>query len=911
MLPPLFRIEPILQACQDNHLILTPNQRLRSKAIQAWGIYQQSLGKDVWQAPRILTLEQWFDECWKKLQSLTYPDSNTLIATPEQERVLWEKVTADCGLMQPEVLAKQAASGLQILEKWELGLDSLKEYSADSGIDTYLEWCSTFHTHLKKQGMICREKSYAIIGNAFEKSVLSVEENIHLVGFDDIPPLINTQLNKATNTLTHSNLHDYQPESLVRVNYNDTELEMAAAAEWAKSIIEKQSAEEGSPVRIGIIVPNLGQCRNLIERALINSFEGHSLLAETPRYTLPFNISAGIPLGNTPLISDTLKILKLSQHYWKVDQLCQLLFSPFWGKLSEEIKQRCQLVDWLQAKGVFDIGLSELRYQMEKIAEEDTCLFRYFSTIHQYQLENKGAKLPSDWVTFFLHQLDTMHWPGERQPDSHEYQQTQLWYRLLERFSGLDSTLGLITISSALQQLQQMANHQPFQAQVPDSPIQVLGILEGAGLHFTHCWVMGLHQNNWPPAPSPNTLLPVQLQRKHNMPHATSLRELTFAESLTQHYRHCAKHIIFSSPEYETDSEQALLVSTLIQDIPLSSLEISGQSHDFSHYLSKVFQSRQIEWVDCSSAPAVSASEMGEHSELKGGASVVKAQSINPFDAFSIYRLKAKGPLPPVMGFSPIEQGNILHQVLATVWDQIKQHSSLIAIATDTLFTLVHDNVSAEVKRCRNRKYQHLGEALCQIEIERQTSLILKWLEFEKARPPFTVVSIEDNCELVINGIKLQLRMDRVDQLEDGSYLILDYKTGTNTSNDWQGERPKEPQLPLYLLAHQIPVSGIAFAQINVRKQTLVGLQNGEHPTPGLSAIGDNRSGLPETWEAAKENWQQSIELLLQNYLSGNTIVDYRDKSSINHYKALLPLNRYYDKERLKSVIKSPTSPLL
>ncbi|MGH1441656.1 MAG: hypothetical protein ACRBBR_16195, partial [Cellvibrionaceae bacterium] len=76
MLPPLFRIDTILNACENKELILTANQRLKSKAIQAWGIHQEQTGKTVWRTPRIMTLEQWLSACWQSLQSQAYPDSN-------------------------------------------------------------------------------------------------------------------------------------------------------------------------------------------------------------------------------------------------------------------------------------------------------------------------------------------------------------------------------------------------------------------------------------------------------------------------------------------------------------------------------------------------------------------------------------------------------------------------------------------------------------------------------------------------------------------------------------------------------------------------------------------------------------------------------------------------------------------
>ncbi len=923
ILPPLFRIETIIDACDNNHLILTPNQRLRSKALQAWAMHKQSLNQEeTWQAPRIYSLEQWFEYCWNTLQGMTYPDSQAVIASAEQERIIWENITQNCDLMQPEAIAKQANDALRSLDRWQLSIQQLSSHDDDEGIQLFKQWCSSFKSHLQQRGLITREQSYQIIGDAFATDTLSKEPIIHLVGFDDIPPLFDAQLTKAATTVKVIDLQSYIPQSLCRTTYPDSEAEMAAAAEWAKTLLKSNSKSSDQAMRIGIIVPNLGQCRYQIERALINSFEGKSLLADSPRYTLPFNISAGIPLAETPLFTDTFLLLKLVQNKWSVENICQLLFSPFWGRQSEEIEDRCQLSTRLQSLGVFDIDLSELRYHAEKLAhnaentgdtgntpetDEKYSLFSYFSSIHQYQLNHKKKQLASQWVDVFLHQLDLMNWPGERQPDSLEYQQTQLWYQLLESFAGLDNVLGSISANEAIEQLQGMAKRQPFQAKVTDSPIQVLGVLEGAGLHFTHCWVLGLHQQAWPPVPTPNPLLPLALQREYQMPHSSSLRELEFAKSLTQNYRHCAETIVFSSPDYDSENELPLLPSQLISDIPITSENSAPGSNgisEFSHYLEALHHSQSMENIDCQSGPQVSERDFNEQGELGGGTGIIKAQSANPFDAFANYRLKARNPLPPVIGFSAIERGNILHQALASIWHKLKDQKTLIATDKQQLKAMVASAVSAEVQLLRKRKPLHLGITLCELETKRQTQLIMQWLEFETSRPPFTVVSIEESFSIKVKDALLKLRLDRVDQLTDengkNSYLIIDYKTGNSTVNDWQGERPKEPQLPFYLMTQQLksqfnPLVGISFAQINIHKQTLVGLHDGEHPINGLSAIGDSRADLPNNWPEAKEHWQKVLTRLFEDYLAGDCCVDYRDNASLLLNQDMLPLNRFYD----------------
>ena len=54
-----------------------------------------------------------------------------------------------------------------------------------------------------------------------------------------------------------------------------------------------------------------------------------------------------------------------------------------------------------------------------------------------------------------------------------------------------------------------------FQAESPDTPIQILGPLESTGLTFDALWLLGLDDYNWPPAPQSNPLLPNRLQRVH------------------------------------------------------------------------------------------------------------------------------------------------------------------------------------------------------------------------------------------------------------------------------------------------------------------------------------------------------------------------------------------------------------
>ena len=73
---------------------------------------------------------------------------------------------------------------------------------------------------------------------------------------------------------------------------------------------------------------------------------------------------------------------------------------------------------------------------------------------------------------------------------------------------------------------------------------------------------------------------------------------------------------------------------------------------------------------------------------------------------------------------------------------------------------------------------------------------------------------MEKNQTLQVADLSLTLRPDRIDELEDGRRSVIDYKTRAPSKTNWLGDRPQEPQLPLYSLLDST-ISGIAFAELS------------------------------------------------------------------------------------------------
>jgi len=120
-----------------------------------------------------------------------------------------------------------------------------------------------------------------------------------------------------------------------------------------------------------------------------------------------------------------------------------------------------------------------------------------------------------------------------------------------------------------------------------------------------------------------------------------------------------------------------------------------------------------------------------------------------------------------------------------------------------------------------------------------------------------------------------------MDKLEDGSRVILDYKTGRKAGvGSWIGERPDEPQLPLYTVsAGRDDVAAVAFVQLHAQDVLFKGLSRDKGVLPGIQTLGENRSATQDwsSWQEMLEGWRLMLENLAREYLDGRADVSPKD----------------------------------
>ena len=124
------------------------------------------------------------------------------------------------------------------------------------------------------------------------------------------------------------------------------------------------------------------------------------------------------------------------------------------------------------------------------------------------------------------------------------------------------------------------------------------------------------------------------------------------------------------------------------------------------------------------------------------------------------------------------------------------------------------------------------------LEEQRLQRLVTAWLEFERARAEFTVEATELEKPVTVAGLPLKLRLDRLDRLNDDTFLVIDYKTGPVSDRAWNGERPEDLQLPLYAgfgLDEEQDLGGLVFAKLRAGDMCFAGRVGGcgQHAAAG------------------------------------------------------------------------------
>jgi probable DNA repair protein len=681
---------------------------------------------------------------------------------------------------------------------------------------------------------------------------------VYLVGFDEFTPQQSALLKWVGETHEFS-LPEYEPATST-VPLRDSTDELRSAAAWARGHLESNAE-----ARIGVIVPDLQRLRSQVER-VFSAILHPGLTAPPGRRA--FHISIGAALAEVPMVRAAFQILELGRGDVPLTLLGMVLRSPFLAGHTIEQSRRALLDADLRKQGFFRIGIKTVRAYAQGCPLLDAALRNLEYRLEQLPLE----QTPSEWSRSFTLLLRAAGWPGDRNLSNEEFQANKAWNNGLSAFATLDLTIGRLSFSKALEHLQQIAQNIVFQPEDQGAPVQVMGLFESSGLRFDHLWVMGLHDEAFPSQARPNPFLPIQLQRAHGLPHSSPARELEVATMLMRRLSTSAPEVVFSYPKQQVD--QQLGPSPFLSEFKSAEFK-SAVIPLLPTWLDSMKSSSRLEALADGAAPPVP-----PDSVQTGGASLLKDMAACYFRAWAIHRAKARPLEEPETGISSRASGTATHTALQLIWEQVQTHHALCLLTTAEMEEIVDRSVRAGVAKTKG-----LGRAL---EQKRLQALLMAWLQKEKARQAFTVIESEAEHEILLGRLRIKTRFDRVDQLDDGRHIVLDYKTGVLKPGCWSGDRPDEPQLPLYCVSRDHAIAAAAFAQIRCDAMGFKGLEQEPQILPDLGKMDQGPSLSQQITE-----WRQVLENLSAEFCSGKARVN--PKKTACEYCALTALCRVHD----------------
>jgi len=496
------------------------------------------------------------------------------------------------------------------------------------------------------------------------------------------------------------------------------------------------------------------------------------------------------------------------------------------------------------------------------------------------------------WAKNFQSLLVSMGWPGNRTLTSAEYQTVEDFKEILSQFAAMDMVSSDMDFQTAVADFIRILEDKEFQPETGDAPVQILGILESAGERFTHLWVMGLDAETWPRPARPNPFLPVWAQRQYHVPHGSAEREFEFARRTTDQLLGSAGQVMVSHPLKDGDTE--LAPSPLIEEFEA----VLANSADQNWRL-QIYESAAMYPVVDRKGPEVNAD-----THISGGTGLLKAQASCPFSAFATFRLGARPLETPEPGLNARVRGNLVHKSLELFWERIKTHVALVNLSHEALTDAVHQAVGQAVSQAAKDRPRTFTRIFTRIETERLKALLMEWLAMDRERFPFTVLGREKKLACTVGGVELKTFADRIDRLDDGRLVIVDYKTGEPKVQDWFSERIAEPQLPLYSFAVNEPVAGVVFGQIKKGRVKYLGVAEEGTVISGVSppsAIGRDVEPFAAMSEVISF-WHQKIETLAEEVRQGVATVAPVSGKTTCRYCGLGPLCRIREAEFLENM---------
>jgi probable DNA repair protein len=881
----------IEQALEQGWTVVTANQRAARTLHHGYDLQQRLHGLTHWQPPAILAWDVWLTSIWHRL--LLDGHASDLLLNSTQEHTLWRDLIANdnvpdgaaLSLRPIDALADLAADAWRLLHAYR-ARRRLQAAVANADTRAFARWAGEFDRRCARAKYLTEAQLPETVRAVFVDDRLAPPTGLLLVGFDSITPA-QAALLDALRT-AGSVVEELEPTSaapsLTLVDAPDGRDELSACARWLRTRLTQQPTS-----RIAVIVPDLETNRAEIDRIFRQTLAPELNHISAPADSGPFEFSLGIPLSRTPMAAAALDILRWITGPLPLDRVSALLLSPHFAAESSESEYiaRAEFDAFVVRRQILlqpQISLDDLHSLVcnpKHGASSLTILLQHVDALRAlFPRIDRAERSYTDWAAAVHELLDAAGWAARGRDSSTEFQTRRKWDDALDELASLDFDSRFdgtrVSFSDAHDALVRIASQTLFAPESRHAPIQIMGPLESAGSSFDALWFLGAADLSWPTRPAPNPLLSWLLQRELSMPGVDPAQDTAHSRRITQRIAASAPTIVFSYAQQSTEKGHQRPSPVV------TSLAVSGVALD-------TLCTQQIAPTDDLPTP-VQLEPLPDDAPippppdrvLQGGASILQSQAACGFRAFAEKRLFASALDSASLGLDPQQRGSLVHSVLERFWAKVETQAALKLLTPAERNDLITRSIDEAFARDYFHPSANWPRAYLNTERQRLHKLLGPWLDYEASkRSPFTVQTREETLhDVQIGPLRLDIRIDRVDiELADGDHaqpageIILDYKTGPARPAEWLGDRPDQPQLPLYAAVSNITnLAAIAFASVRAGKD--MGLQgyqsrDGVLPKPAKLKAASLQDQVHE--------WREVLTALAEDFYSGRARVDPKD----------------------------------
>lgn len=839
--------------------VVTANKRLARSITLDWNQRQRGEGLRAWPSPRVLPWAAFIASLHAASARRGGRAGTRLLLGEVHARLLWQDVIgAACAGLLPGAatpLAEEAARAWRLLREWRIPVATLATAADSRDSLAFAGWAEAYQLRCEAEGWADLAMLVPLLLADLGQGALEAPALLHLAGFTERTPLQEELLAGLAARGCRLSV-DEPPAPAADTSHrrcSDAGEELEEAARWAR-----RWREDEPHARIGIVVTDLASRPAQVRRRILDVISPRWRLE--PARQLPVNFSLGQPLAGFGLVRVALRILGCLAGRLDHRQAAELLTSRYLPGSAVEAGARARLAWQAGQRAGSAIPLEKL---LADAAPGAPLLHARLEALLAAIGRVPRRQRPGQWADAFRLLLEAAGWPGDAPLASDEYQVANAWQELLDELRSCDAVAGTLERPAALQLAGQMAGGRLFQPEGDPAAIQVLGTMEAVGQRFDALWVCGMTAQSWPPPARSTALLPLGLQRAHGLPGATPARVREQAEGLMRWLGAGARQLVFSSPSFEGD--EPLAASPLLASLPAAD--------DLPRWPGKTWIGRMQGGTPLERLADDPPLPVSDAEHPRGGASLLEHEAACPARAFLQHRLGAKEMPVPGNGIDARARGRITHRALELFYTAVGDHAQLLALGEAGRQQCLDAAIGQAIADWLRDETDAVLHKLARNEHERQRRLLARFIAGECARPGFRVLDTEKQEVLAaglpaLDRLQLQLRMDRIDELEDGSLLVIDYKTGRQLPgrNQWVG-RLYSPQLPLY--ATHCAADGIAFAQITAAKMAWQGVAAGAGDIKGIVSAGKLGEPAIGSWPELQTWWREGLERLAREFLAG------------------------------------------